>query len=321
MFISRENIPFKVLKQIHDPAYDIFRNAYANEMGDAEADNLMEDFFESNDALCDREMGWCVPHLGTVLRKVWELDFDNPLDKDALPDFAVSSRSSEFTLKKDESIVFFFHTNEKYGCFSQWYSSPFTVEGFHYTTAEQYMMAKKALLFHDYTIFDQILGEKDPQKCKRLGKQVKGFQNRIWNKYKEEIVYTANMAKFSQNYDIQSILLGTGNATLAEASPYDRIWGIGRDANDPKAKYPLLWKGENLLGRALERVRYDLAMQNQILEVADSGVHAGLDNCIDSYYVSPHQRKEMDKLLKMITGATAWMEGYLVLNPNLEDEE
>ena len=83
----------------------------------------------------------------------------------------------------------------------------------------------------------------------------------------------------------------------------------------------MLWKGENLLGRALERVRYDLAMQDQILEVADSGVHAGLDNCIDSYYVSPHQRKEMDKLLIMITGATAWMEGYLVLNPNLEDKE
>ena len=62
-------------------------------------------------------------------------------------------------------------------------------------------------------------------------------------------------------------------------------------------------------------------MQDQILEVADSGVHAGLDNCIDSYYVSPHQRKEMDKLLKMITGAMAWMEGYLVLNPYLEYEE
>ena len=145
------------------------------------------------------------------------------------------------------------------------------------------MMAKKALLFHDYEIFDQILAEKDPQKCKRLGKKVRGFKSRIWNKCKEEIIYTANMAKFSQNYEIQSILLGTGYSTLAEANPDDRIWGIGRDEKDPKAMYPMLWKGENLLGNALMRVRYELALQDQILEVADSGVHAGVDICVDSY--------------------------------------
>lgn len=320
MFISREKIPFKILKQIHDPAYDIFRNAYVQQMGDAEADRLMESFVGSNQALCDREMGWGVPNLDTVLRKVRKLDLDNPLDKDALPEFVVSGRAVDMPVKEEPSIVFFFRTNEKYGCLSQWYASPFTLEGFCYATAEQYMMAKKALLFHDYEIFDQILNEEDPQKCKRLGKKVQGFKGQIWDRCKEEIVYTANMAKFSQNYEIQSILLSTGQATLAEASPYDRIWGIGLGANDPMAKDPLHWKGENLLGHVLERVRYEIALRNQVLEVADAGVHAGVDICIDSYYVSPHQRREMDKLLKMITGATAWGEGYLVLNPDMKEE-
>ena len=98
-------------------------------------------------------------------------------------------------------------------------------------------------------------------------------------------------------------LLKTGKATLAEASPYDRIRGIGRSADDPKAMHQDLWKGENLLGYALMRVRHELALQNQMLEVADLGVHAGGDNDLDYYYVTPYQKTAMDKLLKMVTGA------------------
>jgi ribA/ribD-fused uncharacterized protein len=40
-----------------------------------------------------------------------------------------------------------------------------------------------------------------------------------------------------------------------EASPYDRIWGIGLGAEDPKAKHPSTWQGENLLGFALMDAR------------------------------------------------------------------
>lgn len=51
MVISREFIPFIILKQIGDPAYQIFRGAYVSEMGDAEADDLMQSFLERNEAL------------------------------------------------------------------------------------------------------------------------------------------------------------------------------------------------------------------------------------------------------------------------------
>ena len=104
MFISREKIPFKILKQIHDPAYDIFRNAYVQQMGDAEADRLMESFVGSNQALCDREMGWGVPNLDTVLRKVRKMDLDNPLDKDALPEFVVSGRAVDMPVKEESGF-------------------------------------------------------------------------------------------------------------------------------------------------------------------------------------------------------------------------
>ena len=62
---------------------------------------------------------------------------------------------------------------------------PFTVEGIRYSTAEQYMMAKKALLFNDYDIYNQVLKENDPQKCKKLGKLVHNFNSHRWDECKE----------------------------------------------------------------------------------------------------------------------------------------
>lgn len=321
MKIAREYIPFIILKNIKDPAYGIFYKAYASTMDQKEADRIMKEvFLRNNRALCDREMGWCVPDLGSVLRKFAELDFDKPLNTETLPFFQIPEEAEELKFEETDEIIFFFHEYEKYGCFSQWYKSPFTVEGIRYVTAEQYMMARKALLFHDYRIFDRIIREENPQECKKLGKLVQGFKGHVWDKCKDDIVYRANMAKFSSNHEIQQILLDSGNALLAEASPYDRIWGIGRSADDPKAKYPELWKGENLLGKALMRVRYELALQNKIMEVTELGDHAAMEFDPDHYYVSPYQKREMDKPLKMVTGARAWSDGNTLTHTSLDDE-
>ena len=40
-----------------------------------------------------------------------------------------------------------------------------------------------------------------------------------------------------------------------EASPVDRIWGIGLAAEDARASQPEQWRGLNLLGYALMEVR------------------------------------------------------------------
>ena len=320
MIISREYIPLKILKQINDPAYHTFRRAYESVMEDKRADDIVGTLVNMNKALCDREMGWCIPDVFAVLDMFEKLDYDKPLYTETLPYFPIPLRTGELYPEKKPGFVFFFHEDEAYGCFSQWYKSPFKVEGIQFITAEQYMMAKKALLFHDYEIYDRILREKDPYTCKKLGKQVHGFSGHLWDECKAEIVYKANMAKFSQNYDIKQILIATGNDILAEASPYDRIWGIGLSADDPKAKHPQSWKGENLLGEALMRVRWELALQNQMLEVSESGVHAGGDNGPDHYYVSPYQKREMDKLLKMVTGAISWKDGDILSHTNLDDE-
>jgi len=143
-------------------------------------------------------------------------------------------------------------------CFSQWFSSQFEVANVAYYTAEHYMMAGKARLFNDIDAFEKIIRTKDPGKAKHLGRTIKGFSEELWKKKRFDIVVSGNMAKFSQNPKLREFLINTGNRVLVEASPKDRIWGIGLAEDDPRAESPNFWKGLNLLGFALMEVRHQL---------------------------------------------------------------
>ena len=120
------------------------------------------------------------------------------------------------------------------------------------------MMAKKALLAGDLEHYVLIMHEPDPSKCKQYGKDVRNLDVSAWSKCKEEVVFHANMAKFSQNDRLKNILLSTGDKILAEASPYDKTWGIGLKADHPDNTNPAKWQGKNLLGRVLLKVREEL---------------------------------------------------------------
>ncbi len=143
-------------------------------------------------------------------------------------------------------------------CFSQWYESPFQIEDIVYPTAEHYMMVQKAELFNDSFIKEKILQSQHPAEAKKLGRSVKSFKQDIWKKNREKIVFAGNMAKFSQNPHLKDFLLGTNDRILVEASPNDRIWGIGLVADNPEIENPWKWKGLNLLGFTLMQVRNQL---------------------------------------------------------------
>lgn len=163
-----------------------------------------------------------------------------------------------------EYVYFWGHQPSKSGkitksCFSQWYASPFTIEGTSYQTAEHWMMAAKARLFEDNEILGQILEAPDPKTAKALGRKVQNFDDAVWKDNARRLVTEGNLAKFSQSKELREFLFGTGDAVLVEASPYDRIWGIGLKADDERAKSPDTWQGQNLLGFALMDVRTDLS--------------------------------------------------------------
>ena len=146
------------------------------------------------------------------------------------------------------------------GCLSQWWPAPFTVNGVRYPTAEHFMMAGKALLFGDPQLAEQIVTVSHPGAAKALGRKVPGFDEQRWAAQCFGIVVAGNVAKFSQHPELGQFLLATGDRVLVEASPQDRVWGIGLAADDERAATPRTWQGLNLLGFALMEVRHRLAL-------------------------------------------------------------
>ncbi len=138
---------------------------------------------------------------------------------------------------------------------SQWWRAPFTMDDQIYATAEHYMMSEKARLFADAETLARILASDDPREAKEFGRQVRGFDPQRWERHCVEVAVRGNTAKFTQNSELGAWLLSTADTVLVEASPVDTVWGIGLAADDPRAKDPAQWRGINLLGFALMRVR------------------------------------------------------------------
>lgn len=143
-------------------------------------------------------------------------------------------------------------------CLSQWWPAPFTVDGVIYPAAEHFMMAGKALLSGDSEVAERIVLASDPRTAKALGRQVRGFDEQLWAEQRFGIVVAGNLAKFGQHPQLGQFLLATGDRVLVEASPRDRVWGIGLAADDERAASPRTWQGLNLLGFALMEVRHRL---------------------------------------------------------------
>lgn len=192
-------------------------------------------------------------------------------------------------------IYFYSHNSAKYTkdkfrhVFSQWYMHNFTgstdyihsledalgvyqilIENKIFYCREQWMMALKALLFANHyketnnnfrrkniDVFNKIMNENNPRKIKSLGRKVDGFLDDLWNEWKYKIVVNGNYLQFIQSDKLKQILLNTNNLELVEASPYDKIWGIGMTEKQARQVGKNVWSrnGLNLLGKALMEVR------------------------------------------------------------------
>ncbi|WP_236725133.1 NADAR family protein [Amycolatopsis orientalis] len=144
-------------------------------------------------------------------------------------------------------------------CFSQWWPARFTIDGETFSTAEHYMMWRKALLFDDAESAARILRARHPREAKALGREVRGFEQSRWEDERYGIVLDGTVAKFGQHPELRDFLLGTKNRVLVEASPLDTIWGIGLAADHPRVENAEHWRGLNLLGFALGEARTKLA--------------------------------------------------------------
>lgn len=172
--------------------------------------------------------------------------------------------------------LFFYGPANPFGELSQHYATVFTVGGISYTSSEQYMMHAKAQLFAGAGGEDpeslahwseQILGTTDPKRCKALGRLIPNFDDKVWAREREEVVFQGNLAKFSQDHRLRALLLATGQREIVEAAPRDRVWGIGFGCQRALAVGRERW-GRNLLGLCLMRVR------DRLREAEKGGVEA-----------------------------------------------
>lgn len=145
------------------------------------------------------------------------------------------------------------------GCLSQWWPAPFTVDGATYATAEHWMMAGKARIFGDADAERRALEASHPKQAKAAGRTVRDFDQAVWERERFDLVVTGSVHKFGGHPELRDHLLGTGQGVLVEASPLDRIWGIGLAPDNERVRQPDTWRGLNLLGFALMEARARLA--------------------------------------------------------------
>ncbi|MFD8034304.1 NADAR family protein, partial [Streptomyces sp. NPDC059717] len=144
-------------------------------------------------------------------------------------------------------------------CHSLWWPSPYPGDAVAYATAEHWMMASKARLFGDTGAEREVLQASSPALAKKVGRLVRGFDDATWARKRFSIVVEGSVHKFSAHEELRAFLLATGDRVLVEASPVDRVWGIGIAADDERAADPERWRGPNLLGFALMAARARLA--------------------------------------------------------------
>lgn len=164
-----------------------------------------------------------------------------------------------------ERFLFFWTTESP---FSQWHPSPLLYRGTRFSTAEQWMMSMKAFVFGDEEALGKILATSSAKLQKQLGREVVGFDTARWTECAEKIVYLGSWLKWGAGAlvdpaafsEADRLLLGmTDGYTLVEASPLDRIWGIGLSEHAEEAASRSRWRGENRLGRILTELRSELA--------------------------------------------------------------
>lgn len=145
---------------------------------------------------------------------------------------------------------------------SNWCFAPFKAKlddgsFFTFQTSEQYFMWRKAIFFGDEDTAKKILESTNPRIAKQLGREVVNFDEDDWDAVKYEIMYAANEFKYSSNKDYLDKMLSPeyNGKTFVEASPYDKIWGIGMHMSDEGIDDETNWKGQNLLGKIITEIR------------------------------------------------------------------
>ena len=143
-----------------------------------------------------------------------------------------------------KAIIKFYAVNEAYGEFSNFALYPIKLKGKYWPTTEHYFQAQK---FAGTAYEEKIQKAKSPRLAAQLGRNRKIRIVKNWDKKRDNVMYTALKAKFTQHKDLQQLLLETEDSLLIEHTVLDNYWGDGGDGS-----------GKNRLGKLLMKLRTEL---------------------------------------------------------------
>lgn len=227
------------------------------------------------------------PHLEKLLNK------ENTMQNAASPQytyfFHLTSPFSNFHPAKLEYKELTFISNEQFMMYSKAKNFKDEVSAVKILELNQRPIARD---FIDEKITrEQIVNNKDwvdewnklMMSVKKLGRGVENYDDVVWTNKREKIVLFGARLKFTQNDDLKRILLNTGNTIMIEASPYDKIWGIGLSEYDAKKTDPAKWPGLNLLGKVLDTLKIEL--QNELINTNETNLKKkALDKPIEVHH-------------------------------------
>jgi ribA/ribD-fused uncharacterized protein len=162
--------------------------------------------------------------------------------------------------KTEEEPILFFGADEskgEYRHFSNMSEHKITIDDVEYKTVEHYVQAMKAREFEDEEMYKKIVATKTPKSAKAIGQKIANFKPEVWDKKKDDVMEKAVRTKFVQHPTLRNMLLETGDKIIGEANPRDTYWGIGTSMNLGRAKSPSKWRGKNMLGKLMMKLRDD----------------------------------------------------------------
>ena len=172
---------------------------------------------------------------------------------------AISKSAKKFDKLKigDQTVdaVFFHKPEEPHGYLSNWYHSPFDLDGMHFTSTEQYIMYRKCMAFGDEKSAAAVMKTADPAKQQEIGRCAKNYIDSVWKAMRQSVATVGLLEKFRQNEELRNKLLDTGDAYLVECARLDKAWACGRGLDEEERFDASLWTGSNILGFALMEVR------------------------------------------------------------------
>lgn len=141
------------------------------------------------------------------------------------------------------SRIEFNHPDEPYGAFNNDAPYGIIMEQVTWPTVTHYMLGKQfpSALAHG------LRQSATPDEARQIAHAHSEFVRNKWDVVKDQYVYWALLAKFTQHLDLEEMLINTGDAAIVYANHFDSYYGIGPDG-----------KGHNMLGRLLMKVRHNL---------------------------------------------------------------